>query len=46
MWKSEVMKHSPGSVVEIDVLEVDGEIYFHHFFYALKPCIDGFLKGC
>ena len=39
------MKRSPGSVIEIDVLEVDGEIYFHHFFCALKPCIDGFLEG-
>ena len=45
-WKAEVMKRSPGSVVEIDVLEVDGEIYFHCFFCALKPCIDGFLEGC
>ena len=41
-----MMKQSPGSVVEIDVLEVDGEIYFHRFFCALKPCIDGFLEGC
>jgi hypothetical protein len=46
MWKAEVMKRSPGSVIEIDVLEVDGEVYFHHFSYALKPCIDGFLEGC
>jgi hypothetical protein len=45
-WKAEVMKRSPKSVVEIDVLEVDGEVYFHHFFCALKPCIDGFLEGC
>ena len=40
------MKRSPGSVIEIDVLEVDGEIYFHRFFCALKPRIDGFLEGC
>ena len=45
-WKAEVMKRSLGSVIEIDVVEVDGEIYFHHFFCALKPCIDGFLEGC
>jgi len=38
------MKRSPGSVIEIDVLEVDGEIYFHRFFCALKPCIDDFRK--
>ncbi|XP_066333551.1 uncharacterized protein [Miscanthus floridulus] len=45
-WKAEVMKRSPGSVMEIEVLEVDGQVYFHHFLYALKPCIDGFLEGC
>jgi len=32
--------------VEIEVLEVDGKVYFHRFFCALKPCIDGFLEGC
>jgi hypothetical protein len=36
----------PQSVVEIELLEVDGEVYFHHFFCALKPYIDGFLIGC
>jgi hypothetical protein len=45
-WKAEVMKRSPGSVVEIEVLEVDGQVYFHRFFCALKLCIDGFLEGC
>ena len=32
--------------MEIEVLEVDGKVYFHRFFCALKPCIDGFLEGC
>ena len=41
-----MLKRSPGSVVEIDVLEVDGEVYFHRFFCALKPYINGFLQGC
>ena len=45
-WKAEVLKRSSGSVVEIEVLEVDGKVYFHRFFCALKPCIDGFLEGC
>ena len=40
------MKWCPGSVMEIKVLQVDGEVYFHRFFCALKPCIDGFLEGC
>jgi len=45
-WRAEVMKRSPGSVIEIGVKEVDGIFYFHRFFCALKPCIDGFLEGC
>jgi len=45
-WKAEVLKRSPGSVVEIEVLEIDGNVYFHRFFCALKPCIDGYLEGC
>lgn len=45
-WKAEVLKRSPGSVVEIEVLEIDGNVYFHRFFCALKPCIDGFMEGC
>jgi hypothetical protein len=41
------MKRMPGSVVEIDIFEdEDGPVYFHCFFCALKPCIDGFLEGC
>jgi hypothetical protein len=46
-WKAKVMKRMPGSVVEIDIFEdEDGQVYFHRFFCALKPCIDGFLEGC
>jgi hypothetical protein len=45
-WKAEVIKRCPGSVVEIDVLDMEDQLYFQHFFCALKPCIDGFLEGC
>lgn len=45
-WRAEVLKRSPGSVIEIDVKKVDGQVYFHRFFCALKPCIDGFKEGC
>ncbi|WVZ64440.1 hypothetical protein U9M48_013950 [Paspalum notatum var. saurae] len=45
-WKAEVLKRMPGSVVEIDTMVVDGQVYFHRFFCALKPCIDGFREGC
>jgi len=45
-WKAEVLKRMPGSVVEIDTFEVDGQVYFHRFFCALKSYIDGFKEGC
>ncbi|WVZ88019.1 hypothetical protein U9M48_034581 [Paspalum notatum var. saurae] len=45
-WRAEVLKRSPDSVIEIDVKEVDGKVYFHSFFRALRPCIDGFKEGC
>lgn len=37
------MERSPGSVIEIDTKEVDGNVYFHRFFCA---CIIGLLIGC
>uniref|UniRef100_J3KVC7 SWIM-type domain-containing protein n=1 Tax=Oryza brachyantha TaxID=4533 RepID=J3KVC7_ORYBR len=45
-WKEEVLKRSPGSVIEIDIKVVDGRAYFHRFFCAFSPCIKGFLAGC
>ncbi|WVZ96919.1 hypothetical protein U9M48_042499, partial [Paspalum notatum var. saurae] len=45
-WRAEVMARSPGSVIEIDVKEEDGQVHFHKFFCALGPCIEGFLEGC
>ncbi len=45
-WRAEVLERMPGSVVEIDTQVVDGKVYFHKFFCALKPCVDGFLEGC
>jgi len=45
-WRAEVLKRSPGSVIEIDLKKVDGKVYFHRFFCALSPCIEGFLEGC
>lgn len=45
-FKAEIELRSPGSIVEIDTKDVDGEVHFNRFFIALKPCIDGFLSGC
>jgi hypothetical protein len=41
-WRAEVLQRSPGSTIEIDVNEVDGELYFNKIFCALSPCIEGF----
>jgi hypothetical protein len=32
--------------VKIDTQVVDGKVYFHRFFCALGPCIQGFLGSC
>ncbi|XP_008679794.1 uncharacterized protein [Zea mays] len=45
-WKQAVLEKMPDSVVEIDVREEDGKVYFHRFFCAFGPCIKGFLEGC
>ena len=45
-WKREIEKRSPGSVVEIEWEIVNKKRRFSRMFVALKPCIDGFLKGC
>jgi len=36
----------PGSVVEVEYEEINGNHRFTRMFVALKPCIDGFLNGC
>ena len=45
-WKEEVLKRSPGSIIEIETREVDGRTVFYRFFCALSPCIEGFKDGC
>jgi hypothetical protein len=32
--------------VELETEEHNGDVCFLRFFVALKPCIDGFLRGC
>jgi len=36
---------SPGSIVELG-LEGTKKHRFKRIFFALKPCVDGFLAGC
>jgi hypothetical protein len=45
-FKAEVESCSPGSWVIIDHHEVEEKNRFHMLFFAMKPCVDGFLKGC
>lgn len=45
-FKAEIELRSPGSVVEIDTITVEGKKHFHRFFCCFKSCIDGFVGGC
>jgi hypothetical protein len=45
-FKVEVKRCSPGSFVVIDHHKIIDQIIFNRVFFAMKPCIDGFLKGC
>jgi hypothetical protein len=45
-FKAEVELRSPGSVVEIDTITVDGKVHFTRFFCAFKACIDDFFLCC
>jgi hypothetical protein len=45
-FKAGIDKRSPGSIVEVDTIEVHGKVYFHKFFMVPKLCIDGFKNGC
>ena len=45
-YRAELLKSAPGSIVELDTENHQGDVYFRRFFVALKPCIDGFLQGC
>jgi hypothetical protein len=41
-----VLQKMPDSVIEIDINEEDGKLYFKRFFYAHGPCLEGFREGC
>ena len=45
-FKAQVENSCPGSLVIIDHYTINEKIRFRRFFFALKPCIDGFLNGC
>jgi len=45
-FKSVIEQCCPGSMVIIDHHTVNEKIRFRRLFFALKPCIEGFLSGC
>lgn len=45
-FKAEMERSCPGSIVEIDHHKVNEKIRFRRMFFAMKPCIQGFLQGC
>ncbi|WVZ87149.1 hypothetical protein U9M48_033836 [Paspalum notatum var. saurae] len=45
-FKKEVERSCLGSSVVIDHHTIEGKIRFNRLFFAMKPCIDGFLNGC
>ena len=45
-FKEQIESSSPGSFVAIDHHTVGDKIRFNRLFFALKPCVDRFLRGC
>jgi hypothetical protein len=45
-YQTKLLRSVPGSVVELEIEEHNGDVCFLKFFVALKSCIDGFLQGC
>jgi len=46
IFKAQVESCCLGSLVIIDHHTIVDELRFRRFFFALKPCIEGFLSGC
>jgi len=45
LFKAQIESSCPGSIVVIDH-QMEKKIRFRRFFFALKPCTEGFLSGC
>lgn len=45
-FKAEIERCCPGSMVVIDHHTIGGKVRFKRLFFALRPCIEGFLSGC
>ena len=45
-FKAQLEQSSPGSVLVIDHHTINNKVRFNRLFFALKACVDGFLRGC
>jgi len=45
-FKLQIEESCPSSFVVIDHHTINNKIRFNRLFFAMKPCIDGFLQGC
>jgi hypothetical protein len=46
MFKAQIESYCPCSLVIIDHHTINDKIKIRRFFFALKPCINGFFNGC
>ena len=44
--KAQLEESSTGSFLFIDNHTINNKIRFNRLFFALKPCVDGFSRGC
>ena len=44
--KAQLEETSPGTLVVIDHHTINNKLRFNRLFFALKPCVDGFFRGC
>jgi hypothetical protein len=45
-FKAQLEQSSPDSVLVIDHHTINNKVRFNRLFFALKACVDGFLRGC
>jgi hypothetical protein len=45
-WKEVILEKMSDLVIEIDLDDQDGKLFFKRFFCALCPCLEGFRADC
>jgi hypothetical protein len=45
-WKEAVLEKMSDSVIEIELHEEEGQLFFRRFFCDFGPCLQGFREGC